>query len=234
MTAGSRTCARRISPAQAGRPAALPDRDQAADERAHHAVAEGVGPDRRDREAGCVARPRSGRAACGSWSLPRAACRTTRSRARRRAAPTPRSSRPGRAAAARPARARASAGRRLRERRRSGRRSAATARRSGRRSRPRASTTRRTRTSAARMPLSRRSSASSGGSVERPADAASASSSTSTCTTWPRAWTPVSVRPAQTRPTSGPAARSRAPSCSSPWTVRSPGWAAQPWKSVPS
>ena len=44
-------------------------------------------------------------AGCGSWSRPRAACRTTRSRGGRPAAPTPRSSRPGRAAAARRARA---------------------------------------------------------------------------------------------------------------------------------
>ena len=86
---------------------------------------------------------------------------------------TPRSWRPGRAAAARPARGRAPAGRRSRARRRSGRRSAATARRSGRRSRRGGPTTRRTRTSGSRMPLSRRSSASSGGSVERPAEAAS-------------------------------------------------------------
>ena len=34
----------------------------------------------------------------------------------------------------------------------------------------------------------------------------------------------------QPRPTAA-AARSRAPPDSSPWTVRSPGWAAQPWKS---
>ena len=53
------------------------------------------------------------------------------------------------------------------------------------------------------MPLTRRSRASSGGSVERPAEAASTSASTSMCTTWPRAWTPVSVRPAQTRSTVG-------------------------------
>src|SRR5438093_656912 len=47
------------------------------------------------------------------------------------------------------------------------------------------------------MPLSRRASASTGGSVERPADAARSASSTSMCTTWPRACTPASVRPAQ-------------------------------------
>ena len=83
----------------------------------------------------------------------------------------------------------ASAGRRPRVGRRSGRRSAARAPRSGRRSPSGAATTRRTRTSAGRRPLSRRRS----GSV----DARAARRRRRRATTWPRAWTPVSVRPAQ-------------------------------------
>jgi hypothetical protein len=84
------------------------------------------------------------------------------------------------------------------------------------------------------MPLSLRTSASSAGSFERPADAAMSVGATSKCTTWPRACTPVSVRPAQTTRTDGTRSAVASASSSEPWTVRNPGWVAHPLKSVPS
>ena len=53
--------------------------------------------------------------------------------------------------------------------------------------------------------------------------------------TWPRACTPVSVRPATVSRGGRQAAQrpARARSTSS-WTVRRPGWRAQPWKPAPS
>ena len=68
----------------------------------------------------------------------------------------------------------------------------------------------------ARMPLSRRTSR----------VRASGGSSRSTCTTWPRACTPASVRPAQTTATdSAPAAWSRAPPAARPARCAAPaGW----------
>ena len=59
------------------------------------------------------------------------------------------------------------------------------------------------------------------------------SSSRSTCATCPVAWTPASVRPATTSRGSPPRIRARA-SSRVPCTVRSPGWRAQPRKFVPS
>ncbi len=129
---------------------------------------------------------------------------------------------------------RAPAGRRAPGRRRSGRRSGARRRRSGRRTPP------------APPPRGVRAGRAAGcrprggpgpraaGRVERPADATRMSGSTSTWATWPRAWTPASVRPATVTRTSG--IRSAVASAPSrvPCTVRSDGWAAQPEKSVPS
>ena len=57
----------------------------------------------------------------------------------------------------------------------------------------------------------------------------------STCTTWPRACTPASVRPAHTsRGGSGSESTRPSQSSSSPCTVRRSRWVAQPEKSVPS
>ncbi len=85
------------------------------------------------------------------------------------------------------------------------------------------------------MPRSRLAAASSGVRSERPGTAAQAVGSTSACATWPRAWTPASVRPATVRRT-GSGARSSVVRAveSSDSTARRPGWAAQPEKSVPS
>ena len=57
--------------------------------------------------------------------------------------------------------------------------------------------------------------------------------STSSETTCPRAWTPVSVRPATPSPDQ-PGKTLSSAARTSPSTVRSPGCAAQPWKSTPS
>ena len=46
--------------------------------------------------------------------------------------------------------------------------------------------------------------------------------------------TPASVRPAHTTSTDGSRRTVASAASSSPWTVRSPGWVAQPWNSVPS
>ena len=51
--------------------------------------------------------------------------------------------------------------------------------------------------------------------------------------TWPRAWTPASVRPATVSATGSRRIVSSAVS-SSAWTVRRPGWLAQPEKPEPS
>ena len=51
--------------------------------------------------------------------------------------------------------------------------------------------------------------------------------------TWPQAWTPASVRPATVRPTGSRSTVASAVS-SSPWTLRRPGWTAQPLKPEPS
>ena len=138
-----------------------------------------------------VARPRRAPAGCGSWSRPRAACRTTRSRAARAAAPDAcvhrvqvQRPRPGQHV---PARQRVDERRR---RRRPGRRSAATARRTGRRS-PSG------RLGDPAYPHVRRQDAvepraAAGRVGRRPRRAGRGA------TTWPRAWTPASVRPAHT------------------------------------
>ena len=65
------------------------------------------------------------------------------------------------------------------------------------------------------------------------ASRAQASSLTSRWQTWWRACTPASVRPATVVVISSREAMARAASIS-PWTVRKPGWAAHPRKSVPS
>jgi len=98
-----------------------------------------------------------------------------------------------------------------------------------------ASRTDRTTTSAGRTPRSRVASAAAGERSDRPGTAAYASGSRSACATCPRACTPASVRPATTRRT-GSGARTTVVSAAdtSPSTVRRPGWAAQPEKSVPS
>ena len=57
--------------------------------------------------------------------------------------------------------------------------------------------------------------------------------SVSKLATCPRAWTPVSVRPATVSWISSRSTCASAAS-STPWTVRSPGWRAQPRKPVPS
>ena len=56
---------------------------------------------------------------------------------------------------------------------------------------------------------------------------------TSKWTTWSRAWTPESVRPAQVRATGARTTRPRA-SASAPATVDWSRWAAKPWKPEPS
>ena len=71
------------------------------------------------------------------------------------------------------------------------------------------------------------------GLVDRPLQAAgSTSARASKLTTWPQAWTPASVRPAQVSSTVWRRWRSRAPA-SAPATVRWPGWAAKPWNPAP-
>ncbi len=65
------------------------------------------------------------------------------------------------------------------------------------------------------------------------ASRAQASSLRSRWQTWWRACTPASVRPATVVVISSREAMARAASIS-PWTVRRPGWAAHPRKSVPS
>src|SRR5262249_16231518 len=52
--------------------------------------------------------------------------------------------------------------------------------------------------------------------------------------TWPRAWTPASVRPAPSTTWRVPSARRASAASSSPWTVRALGWIWNPEKSVPS
>ncbi len=84
------------------------------------------------------------------------------------------------------------------------------------------------------MPLSRRASASMGESPRRPDDPVRLSGAMSRWTTCPRAWTPVSVRPAHTTRTDGTRSAVASASSSVPCTVRSDGWTAQPLKSVPS
>ena len=56
----------------------------------------------------------------------------------------------------------------------------------------------------------------------------------STWTTWPRACTPASVRPAQARARRLAQGRRARAAARSPATVRRPGWAAKPWKPLPS
>ena len=182
-------------PAHVDRATALADRQQAADERRAPCCG------RRRRPARCATSdavrrpaPRRGPAACGSWSPPRAACRTTRSRARpgagRRRAFI---SRRGRAVAARPARG---GGQRVDQRGPVGhpvgvaapqRREAGVEPAGG---------------------LDHAAYAHVGGQdAVEPAQQASAAAPSAlraacrrgrACTTWPRACTPVSVRPAQT------------------------------------
>ena len=112
--------------------------------------------------------PRPARAACGSWSPPRAAGRTPRSRAHR-SAPAAASFIASRSSGPRPGQHRraAPAGRPARGRRRSGRRSAATSAENRASNPAGASATPRTRTSSGSTPLSRRSSASDGVSRRR-------------------------------------------------------------------
>ena len=89
--------------------------------------------------------------------------------------------------------------------------------------------------SAGRIPFSRVSAASAGVRSERPGTLDHATGSRSACATWPRAWTPASVRPATVSRTGSPARRSVVRAAdSSASTVRRPGWAAHPEKSVPS
>ena len=61
----------------------------------------------------------------------------------------------------------------------------------------------------------------------------STSARASKVTTWPQAWTPVSVRPAQVISTVWRRYRSRA-AARTPPTVRTPGCRAKPWKPEPS
>ena len=100
-TAGSRTAAASTAAGQRRRPAALADREQRADQRADHRVAEGVrdhGARPRRRRLGPAAS--RGGAAPAPWSRPPGAGRTQRSRARPGSARArPRSSRRGRAGA---------------------------------------------------------------------------------------------------------------------------------------
>ena len=112
-----------------------------------------------------------GRAACGSWWHPPACGRRRRSRALRRAALPPRSSRPRPGLVARRGRARGSADPPPAPGRPPGRRSAATAPRSGRRSLRRPRRRRGCGRPWSSTPLSRRTSASSGDSGLRPAAA---------------------------------------------------------------
>ena len=70
--------------------------------------------------------------------------------------------------------------------------------------------------------------------TERPSTSGSKrSAGASKLTTWPQAWTPVSVRPAQVSSTAAWSTLARA-SRNVPPTVATPGWGAKPWKPDPS
>ena len=84
------------------------------------------------------------------------------------------------------------------------------------------------------MPLTRRSSASSGGSAERPAEAASALVDVGVHDLAARVDPGVGPAGADQRARVGARSAVSSAVASSPCTVRSPGCAAQPWKSVPS
>ena len=178
---------------------------------------------------------RPGPAASGSSSRPRAACRTPRSRARRAAAAAAsfiavqvERLRPGQHVVA---------GQRVHDGRGVGDPVGVAPPQRGEarvEPRPAPATTRRTRTSAGRIPLSRRASASTGGSwIGRPSSARPRRRR--------RGGRPVRGRAHRCRcgrrRSPGPPGRRSAMASAasrSPWTVRSPGCAAQPWNSVPS
>src|SRR5262249_43196359 len=61
-----------------------------------------------------------------------------------------------------------------------------------------------------------------------------AAGATSRCATWPRAWTPASVRPATVSTGSAERASAQPSACSRTcWTVRRPGWPLQPGEAEP-
>ena len=207
----------------AGRVPALPDLDQGAHDRAHHLPTERARPDLVPQEPVVDDVPVRPQHPPPAWWSPRGPCgRRRRSRAPRRTGR--RRAGGGRAPAARGPTTRSGRGR---DRARAGSRPC-----SGRYgSRP----------SGGRRTPSRRRRAertTSSGPSRFVSAYASRSGSTSAAvdrlTTWPHACTPASVRPAQAKSSTSPRSIVSSASTSSPATVRWPGCAAKPWKSVPS
>ena len=221
---GDRHVRQPLPPGQhVGRPVhaapALADREAGADQGAHHGVAERVGDHRRATSSPSVlARPATGRAGCAPSSRPRADGRTRRSRAHRAGRAAARPSR--RQSSGRPCQSTSCAPQRVGpervvadpvgvaapERREPGVEAG------------------RGETRRARTPMSR------GRHARQPATEGAARHrrrprpGTSTCTTWPRACTPASVRPAQVTRTRGSRSTVASAPSTSAWTVRWPGW----------